>query len=307
MQRPAQRRRERGATRCTLHACRQSNVWHRPRAEVGEPTRWKSRAEQREGSARTLLLARAQSHAKSPKRARSGCQHSCRVHPTAADMEAVAHQRACAARLDLQRQTSSSLPCSASRPQAHFVAQKASAFGRGAHAAFDGGCRDRRRVHACQSALGGRSGVSVQALDASWPSDYEAQAKKKLQEERMAADRLRIGARGADCLYDWLHTNSTNHGSANSAFGADRCPAMGVSLELLLFPATRDLGVRELWAVPRKALHPARPRGAHGAWSRRGTPLCQSWKKQTQASARACVMFGPRPPALWPPFRRVLF
>lgn len=38
--------------------------------------------------------------------------------------------------------------------------------------------------------------MSIQALDASWPSDYEAQAKRKLQEDRMAADRLKIGEHG---------------------------------------------------------------------------------------------------------------
>lgn len=39
--------------------------------------------------------------------------------------------------------------------------------------------------------------MSVRALDASWPSDYEAQAKKKLVDDRVAQDKLKIGAPGA--------------------------------------------------------------------------------------------------------------
>lgn len=168
-------------------------------------------------------------------------------------VEAAAQQR-CAARLDVQRQPSSSIRCSASRPQVQYSHRQAASFGN-VQLVTQSRRSGSRRTQSRGTLLCRRSSVHVMALDASWPSDYETQAKKKIDQDRMAADKLKIGESGIPAarskpllrkvVSEWRHPGLRCVITCTSACNlASQCPV-------------RHSGLRKLWAVPCKAIHQA--------------------------------------------------
>ena len=130
--------------------------------------------------------------------------------------------------------------------------------------------RDRRRG-AWRSA--GASVVRVFALDAALPFDYEAQARKRLDAQRSAADKLVIGAS--------LCTASLGASSA-------------CRLLTPLCGASRHCGLRQLRSVPGQAVREA---GTQGAWAAlAGCGGC--WLERRGAKGHPSRGAPPEPPRL---------